>query len=311
LYITTTRSNPPSKALLPGTPTLQTAIYRFALDRGNVRYASQGSVPGTPLNQWSMDEDDGFFRIATTASVRSEEHFYTTQNNLYILDETLQLTGSLENLAPGERIYSVRFMGSRGYLVTFKNIDPLFAIDLSDPHDPTVLGELKIPGYSDYLHPYDENHLIGFGKNTTSSSGTGQVIPLGMKIALFDVTDVAHPTQLFDVLIGDRGTDSPLLSNHKALLFNKERGVVAFPISVWKTTSRPDQRGVVSQLAFRGAYIFNLDLVYGFRLRGTIPLQQINRILYIGDRFYTISPTRIQANDFDSLEQVAELTLKR
>ncbi|MCC2684101.1 MAG: hypothetical protein K0R75_1000 [Paenibacillaceae bacterium] len=311
LYVTTTRSQLSVDSLTPDSPTQQTAIYRFALDRGKARYAAQGSVPGTPLNQWSMDETDGYFRIATTASVRSAEHFYTTKNNLYILDETLQVTGSLENLAPGERIYSVRFMDSRGYLVTFKRVDPLFAIDLSDPHDPHVLGQLKIPGYSDYLQPYDENHLIGFGKNTTAATGAQPIIPLGMKMALFDVTDVAHPTQLFEESIGERGTDSPLLHNPKALLFSKERGLIAFPVTVWEeATSRPAQRGLVSRPAFQGAYVFSLDLASGFNLRGKIPHQQIERILYIGDRFYTVSPTRIQANDYDTLGAVSELTLK-
>jgi uncharacterized secreted protein with C-terminal beta-propeller domain len=312
LYVTTTLRLASLESLAPDLPTQHSSIYRFALDRGKVRFAAQGSVPGTPLNQWSMDEADGYFRIATTASVRSAERFYTTQNNLYILDETMQVTGSLENLAPGERIYSVRFMDSRGYIVTFKRVDPLFAIDLSDPHDPHVLGQLKIPGYSDYLQPYDENHLIGFGKNTTAATGAEPIIPLGIKMAFFDVTDVGHPTQLFEESIGERGTDSPLLHNPKALLFSRERNAIAFPVTVWEeTTSRPALRGQVSRPAFQGAYVYSLDLANGFHLRGTIPHPQIERILYIGDRFYTISPSKIQANDFTTLGKVAELTLKR
>src|SRR5205807_2322356 len=118
------------------------------------------------LNQFSMDEYQGHFRIATTIGEPWGGGSNPSVNNLYVLDESLKTVGSLENLAPGERIYSTRFLGKRAYMVTFRNVDPLFAIDLADPAKPAVLGQLKIPGYSDYLHPYDENHLIGFGKKT-------------------------------------------------------------------------------------------------------------------------------------------------
>ena len=112
-------------------------------------------------------------------------------------------------------------MGDRAYVVTFKTVDPLFVIDLKDPEKPVILGALKIPGYSDYLHPYDENHIIGFGKDTVEIKG--QAYYQGMKVALFDVTDVSNPVQKFSEMIGDRGTDSELLSNHKALLFSKRK----------------------------------------------------------------------------------------
>ncbi len=205
----------------------KTAIYKFALGKGEVTYSGKGEVPGTILNQFSMDEHAGHFRIATTSGDTWRSDEFTSRNNVYILDNSLQSTGKIENMAPGERIYSVRFMGDRGYIVTFKTVDPLFVIDLKDTQAPKVLGALKIPGYSDYLHPYDENHIIGFGKSTTEISNKdeqGNVINttalyLGMKIALFDVTDVTHPIEMFKENIGDRGTDSELLRNHKALLF--------------------------------------------------------------------------------------------
>ncbi|CAK4820236.1 unnamed protein product, partial [Aphanomyces euteiches] len=190
-----------------------------------------------------MDEYGGYFRIATTTGEAWRNDEQTTKNNVYVLNEALEITGKLENLAPGERIYSTRFMGNRAYIVTFKQVDPLFVIDLTHPQAPKVLGSLKIPGFSDYLHPYDENHIIGFGKDTVEmSNGNGGIAGVGsttafyqgMKIALFDVTDVSHPIEMFKESIGDRGTDSELLHNPKALLFNKEKGLLAFPVTLMK-----------------------------------------------------------------------------
>ena len=135
-------------------------------------------------------------------------------------------------------------MGGRAYMVTFRNVDPLFAIDLKDPA-PKVLGQLKIPGYSDYLHPYDENHLIGFGKETVTlpvkGAGPDEVTAFyqGMKIALFDVTDVTQPKEKFKEIIGDRGTHSELLYNHKALLFDREKGLMAFPVDLMEVKNKP------------------------------------------------------------------------
>ncbi len=214
----------------------KTKIYRFALSPDNIEYEAEGTVDGTVLNQFSMDEHAGHFRIATT------EHDYDGDcerscfsNHVTILDQNLEIKGSLKDLAPGEKIYSARFMGDRGYLVTFKKVDPLFVFDLSDPSNPEVLGELKIPGYSDYLHPYDENHLIGFGKDAEDVEGEDWGLYQGFKMALFDVTDPNNPKQIDDVIIGTRGTHSELLYNHKALLFDKAKNLIAFPISVYES----------------------------------------------------------------------------
>jgi hypothetical protein len=141
-----------------------TVIHKIAIKDGRIRYVASGIVPGTILNQFSMDEHKGYFRIATTIGSwwwgRDD-----SKNNVYVLDDDMRTVGKLEGLAPGETIYSARFFGNRCYLVTYKQIDPFFVIDLRNPKDPKVLGELKIPGFSTYLHPYDENHVIGIGKN--------------------------------------------------------------------------------------------------------------------------------------------------
>lgn len=217
--------------------TWDTAVYRFALGINSIKYEDKGKVPGTVLNQFSMDENNGYFRIATTTDNFNDK----VSNNLYVLDKDMKLVGDLENVAPGERIYSVRFMGDKAYMVTFKRVDPLFVIGLEDPTDPEILGELKIPGFSNYLHPYDENTLIGFGKEVDPGDTNlndddfllwDQV--QGLKVGIFDVSDVNNPKELFSEVIGDRGTDSELLYNHKALLFDKEKELLAFPVSVYE-----------------------------------------------------------------------------
>lgn len=229
-----------------------TKLYRFALGEGKIEYQSEGLVPGTVLNQFSMDEHRGNFRIATTEDSYGNGQSRTS-NNLYILDSGLKTLGRLEDIAPGEKIYSVRFMGDRAYMVTFKYVDPLFALDLSNAAAPKILGQLKIPGYSDYLHPYDENHLIGFGKDVDPEEIDQDQdfvyydAVRGFKMGLFDVTDPGKPKELFTEVIGDQGTYSELLYNHKALLFDKEKDLIAFPITV---TQMPEREVICSDYTY-------------------------------------------------------------
>jgi len=213
----------------------KTHIFRFQLDDGEMNFKARGDVPGSILNQFSMDQYNGYFRIATNAgNLWNEED--PARNNVYVLDGDMKTVGSLEGLAKGERIYSTRFVGNRLYMVTFKQIDPLFVIGLSNPAKPVVLGELKIPGYSEYIHPYDTDHILGFGQETTENQWGGTVTD-GFKMALFDVSDVSSPKQKFVEQIGDSGTYSELLNNHKALLFDKDKELLAFPITIQEKVS--------------------------------------------------------------------------
>lgn len=311
-----------------------TSIYKFALNKGKVFYAGKSEVPGNILNQFSMDEYNGYFRIATTSGDMWRDDRYTSKNNIYILDNTLNLAGSLTGIAPGERIYSTRFMGNRAYMVTFRDTDPFFVIDLSNAANPQILGKLKIPGYSNYLHPYDENHIIGFGKDTIEGKGWNnqpQAYYQGMKLAVFDVTDVNNPLEMHKTIIGARGTDSELLNNHKALLFSREKKLLAFPVTVMELNNDEQnlKRGYIpsyGSFAFQGAYIYNIDLVKGFRLKGGITHltpedyqragdywygsdRNIERILYIGDILYTLSPDIIKAHNMTDLKEVKTLYL--
>ncbi|HVX03041.1 MAG TPA: beta-propeller domain-containing protein, partial [Nitrososphaera sp.] len=199
----------------------KTVIHRIAIGPdGEIDYKARGEVPGRLLNQFSMDESGNRLRVATTVEYSS---LYSSglYSNVYVLDDaTMQTVGKLEKIQPGEMMYSTRFIGDRLYLVTFQRVDPFFVIDLSTD-TPKVLGELKLPGYSTYLHPYDENHIIGIGKDT-KDNGYGTVVPTGVKLALFDVSNVADPRLVGNYTIPGQGTDSEVLQDHKALLFNKE-----------------------------------------------------------------------------------------
>ena len=282
-------------------------IHRIHIDGGEMDYTGSGDVPGRILNQFSMDEYDGYFRVVTTTN--------WNKHNVYVLDANLDIVGSLEDIAPRwEQFHSARFMGNRCYMVTFRQIDPLFVIDLSDPINPAILGDLKITGFSDYLHPYDETHLIGIGRESTTE---GMI--QGIKISLFDVSDVSNPTEIAKYEIGGQGTESPVLYDHKAFLFDRAKNLLVMPVLV------REQWNPVSQ----GAYVFHISPEEGIQLRGTIthfesdfdisgkgydyasPLE-VKRSLYIGDVLYTISDAKIEMNSLDilnNLEHINEVML--
>jgi uncharacterized secreted protein with C-terminal beta-propeller domain len=303
----------------------KTSIYRIHIEGDKIEYVASGEVPGMVLNQFSMDEYEGYFRVATTT------YEPTQRNNVYVLNMALNITGSLESLAPGESIHSARFMGERGYLVTFKKTDPLFVIDLKDPENPQRLGELNITGYSDYLHPYDETHLIGIGKETVEAGEGDFAWYQGIKIALFDVSDVNNPKEIGDpYVIGDRGTDSPVLYDHKAFLFDKSRNLLVIPVLVAEIDESKYPQGVppyaYGEPVWQGAYVLNVSLDQGLQLKGRIThienpadLEQgyyyyyssftVTRSLYIGDVLYTISQAKIMMNSLDNLDYINEVKL--
>ncbi|PKL57919.1 MAG: hypothetical protein CVV34_05025, partial [Methanomicrobiales archaeon HGW-Methanomicrobiales-5] len=196
-----------------------TVIHKIGINNGAITYIAKGEVPGYLKNQFAMDEYGGNLRVATTSSVYTTRGQYE-YNNVFVLDSAMKMIGSLTHIAEQEQIYSTRFIADRLYMVTFKRIDPFFVIDLSTPTSPKILGKLKIPGYSDYLHPYDKNLIIGLGKET-GTNDWGGVSTQGLKLALFDVSDVEHPRLVGKVEIGDAGSDSAALSDHKAFLFDK------------------------------------------------------------------------------------------
>ncbi len=306
----------------------KTIVHKIAVDNGELEYKTFGEVTGHVLNQFSMDENNGYFRIATTKgrtwSQYLDEEERESYNNMYILDENMKVVGELEDLARGERIYSVRFMQGRAYMVTFKQIDPLFVIDLMDPRNPKVLGELKIPGFSNYLHPYDENFLIGIGKDTKENEWGG-VTTGGIKLSLFDVRDVANPKEVDVYIMGDQGSDSIALHDHKAFLFSKEKNLMAMPVTIREKTGERNW----GKLTFSGAVVFKVD-ESGFEFKGKIDHSDggapagsdyfwgyryydnnVLRTLYIDDTLYTFSNKYLKANKLDNLDLVKKLELKK
>ena len=311
-----------------------TNIYKFnLLEDGSIKYDKKAKEKGETINQFSIDEYAGNLRIALYDSEGSR---------VVIFNNEMEKIGETEALAEGERMYSSRFLGNKAYLVTYKTIDPLFVIDLSNPERPEVLGELKIPGYSTYLHPYDENHLIGIGMQTEErvnrdSSGrirsTSAVIT-GMKMALFDVTDVNNPVQISETIIGDSRTTSAILTNHKALLFSKEKELLAIPVNNYTEdfeieNSSDEYDSIVSsytnynkQYVSEGYFVYNINLTDGFTLKGTIThektksnkfyynVSRLLRGLYIDDNLYTVSEDYVKVNRLEDLQEISQLKIK-
>ncbi|MGA2912502.1 MAG: beta-propeller domain-containing protein [Methanoregula sp.] len=291
-----------------------TVVHKIAIKDGTITYLAKGEVPGTLDNQFSMDEYNNNLRLATTSSVSTRSGQYT-YNNVFVLDGKMTTIGSLTHIAEQESIYSTRFIGDRLYMVTFKRIDPFFVIDLSTPENPKILGKLNIPGYSDYLHPYDATHIIGIGKETTTNDWGG-VSTSGVKIALFDVSDVANPRQLDKVQIGDAGSDSAALTDHHAFLFDKAKNLLVIPVRAVSTSpvTKGDYYNYQQQIWY-GAYVFGLTPQTGFTLRGTVQhgtgdngyyyygssTSDVKRSLYIGNVLYTMSSKQIKANSLDDL----------
>jgi len=282
----------------------KTLIYRIHVEAGHIESQASGAIPGKVLNQFSMDEYNCHFRIATTSgSLWGGE---SSRNNIYVLNTSLTVVGKLENLALGERIYSARFMGDRCYLVTFKQIDPFFTIDLSNPAEPEVLGYLKIPGFSSYLHPYDEDHIIGIGKQDSD-----------VKMSLFNVTDVAAPNEMAKYVVQGDWSDSTVLRDHKAFLFDKPKQLLALPVSI---SFAKMEDSSYHRVYWQGVYVFNMSLERGFVLKGNITHQetstsyveygfQVERILYIDNVLYTISDKKIKMNCLETLDEIGEIEL--
>lgn len=279
-----------------------THILKFSLNNGKIKFNSETDISGQINNQFSMDENGEYFRIATTITGNLWNVDENTSNNLYILNDKLEEVGKITGFAKGERIYSVRYVGNKAYVVTFKQTDPLFVIDLSDPTNPQIVGELKIPGYSTYLHPYDDTHIIGFGYDT-KEDGT-RIITNGLKMAMFDISDLNNPKELFKVSIGNQYTSSQLIYNHKALLFSKEKNIIAFPLNTYQKAKKNTR-----------AAIYEIDLDKGFSLKGEIGsitddyMEEVERILYINNTYYTLGRKVIKAADMGTLEVVKEIEI--
>ena len=284
-------------------------IHRLEIDGAKVSFKATGKVPGRIVNQFSLDEFDNNLRIATTISPRwsqFDDSRRTSTNSLWVLNNDLAVVGEMSDLAEDERIYSTRFVGDRLYMVTFRQVDPFFVIDLSNPQDPKVLGELKIPGFSKYLHPYDANHIIGIGQEATDTGRT-----TGLKISLFDVTDVSNPIEVAKYVTEERYVSSTALYEHKAFLFSKEKNLLVIPAF----NHNYQENGEV----YNGAFVFNIS-TEAIELRGLVDHSKgsavsygakVQRSLYIDNLLYTLSPGLLRINALSDLHGVKDVDLEK
>ena len=294
-----------------------TVVHKINLSGQSLNYQGFVEVPGRVLNQFAMDEEFGYLRVATTRDAAANFVYLPglsdkRSNGVYIVDQKLKLIGRLEGLAPTEQIYAARFMQDRLYLVTFEQVDPLLVIDLSKAQSPRVLGELKIPGFSQYLHPYDKNTLIGIGRETKAIDG--RVLTDGLKISLFDVSQVDKPRELDKLVLGAAGSDSSVLYDHKALLFSAEKKLLAIPATLTKQMNGMNW----GELEFDGALVLGVN-GKNLQLRERISHDElgrdyqnkIKRLLYIGNNLFSISDNVIKVNELDNLTELNKLQLRK
>lgn len=294
-----------------------TRLVRFDINKGKITAAAEGSVRGTLLNQFSMDEHGDYFRVVTTVSGEINEDdvkdsssvtdktksdndatasssdqivqnsiAFTPQpttNALFVLDKSLKIKGRLINLAPDEKVYSVRFMGDYGYFVTFRQVDPLFAVNLKDPENPKILSALKIPGFSNYMHPFADGLLLGIGKNADEKTGRVGTV----KLSMFDINDPTDVKEIDKTSLDCYYTQVD--NTHKAALVDGNKNLIAFMGSDY-------------------FYVYSYKKGVGFEQRAKIMPTYIEgyyvRGLYIGDYFYICTYSGIYSYDIKDFKSV-------
>lgn len=287
---------------------MQTCIRKLSYEDGKITPIGQTRIDGTLNNSYSIDEYDGYLRmvvtidsgtsnvmplaedlIVSTDDVAVEE--YTTYNSLYILDENLEEVSRIENLAPDEQVYSARFMGDAGYFVTYRQMDPLFSVDLSDPENPEILGELKIPGFSEYLHPYGEGLLLGIGMDV-DETGT---VTNGVKVSMFDISD---PTEVQEVekYVIEEAYSTDVSYNYKAALVDAEENLIGF-------TAYCDGGAKYYVFSYEeDGFTCELEknlLGYNSNVRG----------IYAGDKFYIVTSNTVESFTLDSFDKIDDVVL--
>lgn len=259
---------------------VSTSIFKIEVRGTSMTPSARGEVAGWLLNQFSMDEYLGYLRVVTTTN------WLDPENCVFVLDDELKIEGALTGIAPSETVYAARFYGEVLYLVTFERIDPLFVIDLSNPSDPIALGELKVPGFSTYLHRLDAVNVMGIGLENSS-----------VKVSIFDVSDPYNPREECSYMFPGNHTYSSALWDHHAVLIDVERGMLVIPLVYMSGNEKWTQ----------GMAVLNLSPQGNITLRGLIDLGEWGwnaRSVYIGGYLYSISPTKVVVNDLVDLYEV-------
>ena len=283
-----------------GDGTRKTDVFSFSLKGTDLALKASGTVPGYVDDQYAVDQCKGFLRVTTT------DYDYKTDldvSSLYVLDGSLQIIGALKDFAHDEQVKSTRFLGDLAYVVTFRNTDPLFAIDLSDPSKPKILGEVKLPGFSEYLHPISDTLLLGVGYSGDESSANFDTV----KLSLFDISDPTKPKEVDTHVIKD--AQSSVTFDPKAFVFDSERGIFGLPVTYeiyddnygWRGTNYVYKTFTVQDGKFTDAKAYltgsTRDYYYNAFFRGT----------YIGEKVYTLTQSSVTEFDMASCEKLRTL----
>lgn len=296
-----------------------TTLHRFSLDdeAAEATYEASGRIGGRVLNQFSMGEHEGHLRVATSTGYLPSPNAF---NSVYVLGQEgrdLEVTGVVTPIAPTEDIRSARFVGDRGFIVTFKKTDPLFVLDLSDPYDPTIEGELHIPGFSTYMHMMDHDHLLTIGYDADDQGSFAWFT--GIQLQVFDVSDMNNPTLAHRHTIGTRGTTSEATTNHLAFNYFAPRDILSIPMAICEESEGGGAYGDV--MTFNGLMVFDVTADDGFREHGrvghallqddgyysgcynwwTTPNSGVRRSIIMDDYVYSVASDRINIAHLDDL----------
>jgi len=292
-------------------------------------YEASGIVKGRVLNQFALDENEGHLRVATTTGHAPAPETHSTMNVLKRNGSKLELTGKVDNIAPSEDIRSVRFDGSRGYIVTFKKTDPLYVFDLGNPSAPAITGELKIPGFSTYMHMMDASHLLTIGYDADDQGSFAWFT--GVRLQIFDVSDMKNPKLDHVEIIGTRGSSSEALTNPLAFTYFAPKSVLALPMTICEGGSSGGGYG--TNMTFAGLIVYDTTAGGGFKLKGKVPHPQsssgngydssacsnwwtqaqseVKRSVVMDDFVYSISQKRVKVNGLGNLaSDIAEVSLE-
>lgn len=285
----------------------KTTVMQLAINKGEIEYKNSGEIDGVLQNQFFIDEYNGYFRFVTTvySSKEVRQKFANTDNEvisyvnessacLTVLDNELKKVGEIRDLAKGERVYSVRFMGDIAYFVTFRETDPLFSADLSDPTNPKILGELKIPGFSEYMYPYGNGLLLGFGMDADENTGRTEDI----KLSMFNIKDPANVIEQNKTLV-EGFAYAPALNDHKAMLVQPNKNLIGFAA----TSNYNTIKYMIYEYTDEG---FNLKAQLNIETSYKYAMSDI-RGMFVGNEFYIVSDTTLCVFDMSDFSQIAKI----
>jgi hypothetical protein len=292
-------------------------------------YEASGIVKGRVLNQFALDEHDEHLRVATTTGRAPSPTTHSTMSVLARRGKSLVLTGKVDHIAPSEDIRSVRFDGSRGFVVTFKKTDPLYVFDLGDPAAPSIAGELKIPGFSTYMHMMDAQHLLTIGYDAADQGSFAYF--QGVMLQIFDVSDMRNPLLAHKEIIGTRGSSSEALTNHLAFNYYGAKDLLALPMTICEGGTTSSMYGTT--MTFSGLLVYDVTAEAGFHPRGRVAhpnassgtsynstgcsnwwtnaTSEVQRSVIMDTHVYSVSNRRVKVNALSNLAvDVAELSLE-